>query len=388
MKKLLAIAMAVLMLLALAVPTYAVSAEEVSSLVVFGDSISTGYGLSGTLYTRASYANLTASALGVSEGQGYVNYAVDGYTSADILAAAKAHTEDVADADLIMMTCGGNDVLSKMLVIAMQAAGVTSLDLAQAAAALAAMDVGQVSARLYSDTNNAVIETALEGYRANLTELVEFLTATNPDARILFLTQYNPLSGVSNFAVLDAYTEDVIGRLNAVMTEVVSAGGCEFVDTYSVMVGQGALLSNILLADIHPNALGHAMMAQKVKLYLGITATATETTEATVTSTLDIPPVTTVPEMTTSTAVTATTAAREPETEQATTVTSTGTASASITPPSETAEDTRPTEDVGVDTGINPTTPSAIPTTVIMGISLLALGVTLVIIAALIRRKR
>ena len=231
MKKLLAIAMAVLMLLALAVPTYAVSAEEVSSLVVFGDSISTGYGLSGTLYTRASYANLTASALGVSEGQGYVNYAVDGYTSADILAAAKAHTEDVADADLIMMTCGGNDVLSKMLVIAMQAAGVTSLDLAQAAAALAAMDVGQVSARLYSDTNNAVIETALEGYRANLTELVEFLTATNPDARILFLTQYNPLSGVSNFAVLDAYTEDVIGRLNAVMTEVVSAGGCEFVDT-------------------------------------------------------------------------------------------------------------------------------------------------------------
>ena len=73
--------------LALAVSAEILSAEEegVQSLVVFGDSISTGYGLDGELYTRASYANLVAEALELQVDAGYVNHAVDGYTSLKIL---------------------------------------------------------------------------------------------------------------------------------------------------------------------------------------------------------------------------------------------------------------------------------------------------------------
>ena len=94
--------------------------DAVDSLVVLGDSISTGYGLNGELYTRASYSNLVASALGLSAGNGYINYAVDGYTSAQILQKAKDNQATVVAADLIIMTNGGNDVLSKMLMIAMK----------------------------------------------------------------------------------------------------------------------------------------------------------------------------------------------------------------------------------------------------------------------------
>jgi len=75
--------------------------------------------------------------------------------------------------------------------------------------------------------------------------------------------------------MLDSYAETVIGQMNATMKEVVTAAGYEIVDTHAVMVGQGAVMSNIMSADIHPNALGHAKMAEMVKTYLGIGVTET-----------------------------------------------------------------------------------------------------------------
>lgn len=258
--------------------------DAVDSLVVLGDSISTGYGLNGELYTRASYSNLVASALGLSAGNGYINYAVDGYTSAQILQKAKDNQATVTAADLIIMTNGGNDVLSKMLMIAMKAAGVDSLNLTQIAIALAQMTTEEASARLYSAENVNTIATALVNYKTNLTLLLEYLKTAAPDTRVLVLTQYNPLSGLTMFGMLDSYAETVIGQMNDIMNEVVTAAGYEIVDTHAVMVGQGAVMSNIMSADIHPNALGHAKMAEMVKNYLGLVEPAETEPEQTTTA--------------------------------------------------------------------------------------------------------
>ena len=72
MKKILS----VVLICAIAIPllTLTVSAQEtaerraIKSMVVFGDSISTGYGLEGSYDTRASYSNLVAQALGLNYG--------------------------------------------------------------------------------------------------------------------------------------------------------------------------------------------------------------------------------------------------------------------------------------------------------------------------------
>lgn len=284
---------------------FAVSAEalmgpkEIKSMVVFGDSISTGYGLEGNIYTRSSYANLVAQALGVSQGNGYVNYAVDGYTSEDILRTAVEQIDAVKDADLILLTCGGNDFLRHAMEIAVSASGSTSDNLIQVAIALLTKDSISLRSDLYSEKNEAIIQEAMESYRKNMEKLVSYLKNTSPDARIIFLTQYNPLSGIPIGVILDQYTEDVIGRLNAIMTEVVTAGGCEIVDTHAIMTKRGVELSNILSSDIHPNAAGHAEMAQLVKAYLGIDTQKEEEMTTTLPSTAVSDPVETTEDVVT-----------------------------------------------------------------------------------------
>ena len=266
MKKILAVILMIAM--SLSVLALAVSAEilteeqKIQSMVVFGDSISTGYGLEGNVYTRASYANLVAKALGLSKGEGYVNYAVDGDTSSDIFRMVKQYPTAVREADLIILTCGGNDILKHALTIAISTSGSTSSNLIQVALSLLSKPEEQVKAELYSEKNEAVIENALSVYQSNMTDLVAHLRAEAPEARIIFLTQYNPLSGIPVGTVLDLYAENVIGRLNHIMKETALAGGCEIVDTHALMSKRGMELSNIMASDIHPNAAGHEAIAE------------------------------------------------------------------------------------------------------------------------------
>jgi len=343
-----------------ALPAFA-QTNTIDSLVVLGDSISTGYGLNGDLYTRASYSNLVASALGLSAGNGYVNYAVDGYTSAQILQKAKENQATIGQADMIIMTNGGNDVLSKMLMIAMKAAGVNSLNLTQIAIALAQMSAEEASARLYSAENVNIIATALVNYKTNLTALMEYLKTSAPNTRVLVLTQYNPLSGLTMFGMLDSYAETVIGQMNATMKEVVTAAGYEIVDTHAVMVGQGAVMSNIMSADIHPNALGHAKMAEMVKTYLGIGVTETTQPAETTAEPEDTTP---VPDETTTKP--AETTAEPEETSTAPAVTTTVPAVTTTLPEVTTAKPAETTTPAAITTTAVPaatTTPAAVTTT-------------------------
>ena len=245
MKKLLSVILVLAMnlsILAIAVAAETLTYKrEKRLMVVFGDSISTGYGLAGDIYTRESYANLVAQALEFAPGSEYVNYAVDGYTSEDILNAALRQTEVIKNADLILLTCGGNDILQHAINIAMSVSGSTSNNLMQIALAILMMEPNAVMKELQSESNEAIIREALDEYRANMKELVSHLRQNAPYARIVFLTQYNPLSGLPIGDMLDNYAENTIERLNTIMTEVVTAGNCEIVDTHAVMIGRGVL---------------------------------------------------------------------------------------------------------------------------------------------------
>lgn len=310
MKKILS----VVLICAIAIPllTLTVSAQEtaermaIKSMVVFGDSISTGYGLEGSYDTRASYANLVAQALGLNYGNGYANYAVDGYTSEDIYKMAQFQSASVETADLILITCGGNDILRHALSIAASASGVSTGDVNQIVMAFLRTPPDQLGIALRSESNEKIISDALTSYRSNMESLVAYLRTTAPDAQIVFLTQYNPTSGVP-VPALALYAEEVIDRLNAVMKEVVEAGGCEIVDTHAVMVKRGLELSNIMSSDIHPNAAGHAEMAEMVKAHLGIVEVEESTTVLPSETTAEPVMTTTLPEITTTEPIVTTT---------------------------------------------------------------------------------
>lgn len=107
------------MLLAGAFAALSVSAsaeKKYESMLVVGDSISTGYGLEnytpgGSPYECRSYCNILAESLELKGGESYINRAVNGYTSSDLLALIPSLKEQVAKSDLVVISIGGNDLL-------------------------------------------------------------------------------------------------------------------------------------------------------------------------------------------------------------------------------------------------------------------------------------
>ena len=414
MKKILSVILICVMtvsLFALAVSAQVSDDGEIKSLVVLGDSISTGYGLEGSIYTRASYANLVAQALGLRQGEGYVNYAVDGHTSERILKDAIKQENSLKEADLILLTCGGNDILQHALSIAGSASGITSGDLMQIVFAILQMPTEQLNAALHSEENEKIISDALATYRENMESLVKYLKETAPEARVVFLTQYNPASGIPIATALDLYAEEIIGRLNDVMKEIVEAGGCEIVDTHAVMIQRGMELSNIMSSDIHPNASGHAEMAAMVKAHLGIvdpetesttaapevttvepamTTTLPETTTAEPVMTTTLPAATTTTVTTTVTTTEATTVATTTETVAVTTTVtneppvSESTSTSAETPTMTATEENIP---VGEPTEDEPTENKSSTWMIVIGATLLLVGTAGVVIAVAIRKK-
>lgn len=108
---------AVLLAGAFAALSVSASAEKkYESMLVVGDSISTGYGLEnytpgGSPYECRSYCNILAESLELKGGESYINRAVNGYTSSDLLALIPSLKEQVAKSDLVVISIGGNDLL-------------------------------------------------------------------------------------------------------------------------------------------------------------------------------------------------------------------------------------------------------------------------------------
>ena len=86
MKKILTFIIVAAMIAALAVCPAQAAEQKYEFMLALGDSITTGYGLDGEApYDCASYANLVAESLGLEAKKSYVNRAVDGATSKDLL---------------------------------------------------------------------------------------------------------------------------------------------------------------------------------------------------------------------------------------------------------------------------------------------------------------
>lgn len=244
-------------------------AEGFGSTAVLGDSIATGYGLSGYVAGDNASAAQSFGSLIAAQGGDYVNLAVDGRTSEELLSSLSEQetANAVKGAQSVVVSIGGNDFLRPMLTAA-QAALFSNSEL------LAALTSGTLDA---SDPETAaLLEQAMQSILAaaaqvdaessadNLRAITAKIRELNPDCRLCLLTVYDPFEGAVGIDGLDAFitlAEEKLGVINGAVKSIAENDpNTAAVDVYSAFKGHAAEYTNILFWDIHPNAAGHSVI--------------------------------------------------------------------------------------------------------------------------------
>lgn len=247
--------------------TEAKSDNQAAIYVALGDSITLGYephvlapwyGFADRLYEQLLYRSRAE----------YVNYGVFHLTSAELMIMVEAaaegrelslvewHPNDsraaelavkipeigeaLRKASLITVTIGGNDLLPLILQVA----------------------EGITQAALRSTYDELLLEV-----RGNIAAIAVQLREMNPDARILFTDQYQPVPDVLDFRVwyplLDAFREEWTAALQDELTAL-NDPLLELVEIAESMTGQEWLYAHILRMDIHPTQRGYQLYAEKI----------------------------------------------------------------------------------------------------------------------------
>ena len=263
--------LAVLMLLIMMMQGTAAFGEktEDKTLAVLGDSIASGYGLaeykSGNNYSAPlSFGNMLGA-----EFESYRNFAVDGRTSRQLLDALKAPSEALkdagSDADVIVISIGGNDFLQPM-ISAVKSAAMGDYEL------IAAIFKGEFKAEMLGEYSQRILNAALDAGKKvdveqtvdNINRCVKLIAELNPNAEIILMTVYDPFTGN---VLLKAASEVAKERLS-ILNEGIKAlegGNVKVIDVYKAFDGKAAEYTNINRLDIHPNAEGHNRIYELIK---------------------------------------------------------------------------------------------------------------------------
>lgn len=194
--------------------------------LVLGDSVALGQG---STDGEGGYTSLISQYLRKNQLHvKYINRAISGQTSEQLLQRLKTTThlqEEIAQADLISLTIGGNDLLKRLL----------------------------------QEKNPMAILTQFyeiqENYKTNLNEVLSEIRQLNPDAPILTTSLYNPVPPSNEYYT---WAEKLMKKWNDGMKEI--AG--EFSDVNVIDI-EGFHSAKWLADDIHPNDEGYGWIAQK-----------------------------------------------------------------------------------------------------------------------------
>ncbi len=249
------------------------------SLLALGDSITVGFALKDP--ENECYVDILAK----SEKLNLVNAAANGAKSGEIkdLVCGGKLDDSIVSADYIVLTMGGND-LSKVLyesvgerLTAAEGAEVTWQDVKQRLldGKTETMTVlGEVIKAVNSteDTpEKAFFNETLVQFEENLKSICQYIKEKNSDAQLLVYTYYNPFKWVTMNILKDIVSgmDESIKVVNAIITKNSDSFGYFVADAYTAFDGSNERLSNAytnsfidMNMDIHPNAAGHAVLAQ------------------------------------------------------------------------------------------------------------------------------
>lgn len=288
MKKLVCLLLAALLVLPCAL------AEQETVYLALGDSITAGWGLNAEAGEKG-FPELLAENMGYT----LVNRAVSGYRTADVIAqlADPAVAADVARADVITLTIGGNDMIALLLELTAQTYNAMAAASMPGAPAITAQDVmtilstpddlrqqtimgcaqmamaGSAEMGIPPLSENPAVAAGLEAYGLALAQLLTALRTLNPDVTIVVATQYNPYMELEgSFAEMNVGVAEGLTGLNAAIIANAPVGGYLVADVNAAFIAAGGDLCNADAAtgnmDVHPNAAGHAVIAQVMQAVL------------------------------------------------------------------------------------------------------------------------
>ncbi len=287
MKRIICALLALTMIAAVACVTVG-AADKPEKLLLLGDSITYGYGLEGSRDTCASYGNRLRDYLDISVND-FKNASVNGATSADLLALLPSLEQDVKNADMIVITIGGNDLLGLIWDAGRAILGEAFTTYGDV------LDIIADPAKLVKLTEQLTTEkisAAVIKYTTNLSAIMSYIRSHNQTAEVLLLAQYDPMSGVEGLEPISTLANTAINMINTVMKAQAATGTCKYIDVYTPFVNRAIDWTNIMLADIHPNYFGHEMIFNIVKESIDYTPEAETTTPAPLDTTTPHEPVT------------------------------------------------------------------------------------------------
>ena len=260
------------MILASALPVFPAAAADAPSVLILGDSISSGDGLKAG---ECGYYDYVADCTGGT----LTNLAKSGATTHDVIAVLDdaSNKDTIADADIICISAGGNDLMqpAKAYFETLAKEGENLIDTAKRVAKEgdAVKMITTLTGKLRTPRTQAI---------ANFPIIAEKIRALNPDAQIIFQTTYNPFEMPDDYLVASGYSEDTLKKYNTLMNYVnnnevqlndamKAVEGTKTADVSAAFKDTGWLYDRILEKDIHPTPLGHALIAATVLDQIGDT---------------------------------------------------------------------------------------------------------------------
>ena len=258
----------------------AVSADDfkVDSIVLLGDSITYGFGLS---EDEQNYGDI----LGEYYGAEVQNFAQNGLTTDGLL--EKLEQEDirsaVEDCGMVCLSIGGNDLLH----IFLEAFSELGIDLQTDARYDSDMSTADVSSDFYNNFSSEFVQKFIMDYASqlapaaskaaeNIKTISEKLHDLNPNAVLVMQTVYQPFeSSDSSKNVLMKPLGTFTGMQLTPINEAVKENAPYTADILTKFSENPYLYTNIDKMDIHPNALGHMLIAEEIAQTVGISGDST-----------------------------------------------------------------------------------------------------------------
>lgn len=260
----------------------AVALEENRTILAIGDSISTGYGLDDPETQCFVYGLL-------GEGGKVINMAINGNTASGILSQIKDKNhekkitvEHIKEADIVTITCGGNDMMAVLYSSIADEWNKNhqddKIDGTQVLEKLAEMDFGMLLTvvNLFNPEsesyviNSKTFEDALSEYAKNLKEITEYINSVNPSVAVIVSTQYNPYAEFKGTKLDIVYKgfEEGVSRLNKIINDNSFEGGYIVSDSKKLFDDREGLGDyynadeKTVNLDFHPTAEGHELLAE------------------------------------------------------------------------------------------------------------------------------
>ncbi|MGN0630160.1 MAG: GDSL-type esterase/lipase family protein [Ruminococcus sp.] len=269
--------------------SFTAGAEGNMKIVAMGDSITNGYSMDGSLI--ASYPELVSSYYGAD----LVNFAQDGLTSEGLLAqlADPAVQSELASADAVLITIGGNDIMGP----ALNNDYITASEYSTMSELIAAMKAQNESDSFFmvrmQKHLNSVMPPAIAACGANVQQINAQISAIT-SAPVVIQTVYNPMdladddTPLASSGSMNVLSANVNGFLEgkpdnttypqetSVNAIIRGLAGAAVADIYNVFAGHSYFYTHINNVDVHPNSKGHLAMAETVIELLGLPETGNE----------------------------------------------------------------------------------------------------------------